>query len=243
MLFTKADWKTAALALVLIVSVAAGTRARAASVVDRRIQVAPTSMRDAVVITKVSVGGSEVNAKIPLGPCQVQPVTPFKADDNWLEGITLSFFNRTNKTIDYLEFTLRFSEAGNRGYNMRLGRIPENAAFLGKGRPGEAIVQDSTRQPLFFVPGQRLVVSVRDYFYQIKEGLEQQKPPAGFTQVLINPQVAFFDDGMKWAGGAYALPDPRQRGHWKYFDEKYFPGDIEDNLPPGRRWEPIPCGR
>jgi len=237
----KAYRSAVALALMFAAAMWFGPGAVSAFAAERRIEVAPTSMREAVMITRVTVGGSEVSARLLLGPCKMQPITPFAAGDDWLQDIAISLFNRTNKTIAAEQINLRFPETGQLVYSITLGRVPASAAFFGKGKPGEPIPQDPVRQPMVFLPGQTMVVHVGDYFDQIRVDLERVRPLAANTRVIIDRGVIFFDDGMKWVGGAYSVPDSQHRGQWKTLDPMYFPGDREDNWPPGHRWAPIPC--
>ncbi len=234
---------TGATALLAAAAVGLSSGAIPALATERRIEVAGLSMRDAVAVTKVTVGGREVQAKLLVGPCKFQSVVPFEAGDDWLENIAIYVFNRTNKTIALVRIQLRFPETGQQIYDVTIGRIPANAASFGKGRPGEPIPQDPIFQPMLFFPGETRVVHVGDYFGKIRAGLEQVRPLGAYTRVFIDPGLVFFDDGMRWAGNIYSVPDREHRGQWKYLDRLYFPGDRENNLPPGHRWAPDYCNQ
>ena len=200
-------------------------------------------MRDAVAITKVTVGSSEIQAGLYLGGCKRQPIETFEAGDDWLKDTTLSVFNRTNKTIAFQTIDLRFPEAGQRIYSIRLGRVPANAAFFGRGRVDESLPQADHLQALHFLPGQTLTIRVGDLIEQIRQRMESDRPLAAYTQVFVSSGEVFFEDGMRWSGNVFAIPNRQTAGAWKNMDELYFPGDREDNLPPGQHWIPVPCGR
>jgi hypothetical protein len=209
----------------------------------RQIEVAGLSMTDPAAVRTVTVGGSEVQARLALGTCKTQPVTPFDAGDDWIQNIAISVFNRTNKVIAAEEIHLLFPEAGNRIYGIMVGRIPANAAFYSRGRPGAVIPQGPEMQPMAFLPGETRLVHLGDYLGQIRESLEREKPLSAYTRVFISTGAIHFEDGMRWDANVYSVPDPKEPGRWTPQAGSYFPGDKEDNLPPGQRWTPTPCGQ
>jgi hypothetical protein len=194
----------------------------------------------AVMITKVTVGDSEVQCGLVVVPNKVQPVTPFQAGSDWLEKMTISLFNRTDRKIVYAEVSLGFPETGDGQtlpmltHSIQLGRIPEAAAF--SGRSGQPLPQDPARKPIAFLPGPTLVIHVGDYLGTIRESLERLFPSIEVSKCLIRIGPFFFEDGMRWDSGGFAVPDPEHRGKFKLLDDDYFPGNMLYNWPPGYRY-------
>jgi hypothetical protein len=57
-------------------------------------------INDAVMLTDISVGGKSINCGLFIKPRRViQPVEPFMRGLDWLQDMTISLLNRTNKTI------------------------------------------------------------------------------------------------------------------------------------------------
>ena len=55
---------------------------------------------DAVMISSVAVAGKPIECGLFIKPPSViQPVAPFQAGSDWLQQMTISLVNRTNKTI------------------------------------------------------------------------------------------------------------------------------------------------
>ncbi|SPF55329.1 exported hypothetical protein [Candidatus Sulfopaludibacter sp. SbA4] len=211
---------------------------------QRAIEVEPPStFRDPVLVSKVTVGGSEVQCKrpSPLGAEHLfEPITPFEWGDDWLQNIEIHLFNRTSRTIVFGRVVVAFSElgsgpaaSGRRVAFLDFGRIPANAAFFGDGKP---MPQNPDQQPLSWGPRQTIVVHVGDYIDKIRGQIHDEVP----TQVFIIKRPFFFADGMRWDGD-YAVPDPAHPGQWVAKEPLHFPGDREDNWPvPGQRWTPGP---
>jgi hypothetical protein len=198
------------------------------------------SRADAVMITKVTVGDSEVQCGLVVVPNKVQPVTPFQAGSDWLQEMSISLFNRTNRKIVFADVTLEFPETGDgiswpvRVYPIQLGRLPQVAAF--SGRTGQPLPQDPARKPIAFLPGPTLVIHVGDYIDGIRESLADLMPFADVSKCLIRIGPFFFEDGMRWDSGGFAVPDPERRGRFKRLDDDYFPGNMLLNWPPGYRY-------
>lgn len=213
----------------------------------RQIEVEPPSTyRDAVIVTRVTVGGMEVHFKRPSHLWALHPdagIAPFEWGDDWLENIEIQLFNRTTKTIVAGRLDLVFSDLGGdavprpgrRSVFLDFGRRPANAAFFGNGQP---IPQDPKQQPLSWGPGQTIVIRAKDYIDKIRLQTQDRVP----TQIFVIKHPVFFSDGMRWDGNYY-VPDPAHPGRWLATDPLYFPGDREDNWPlPGQRWIGIPQG-
>ncbi len=79
---------------------------------ERRIELAQQLPNDAVMITKVMLGNSEVKCGAPVGLREFQPVVPFEAGGDWLQNLTVELLNRTSKTIAWMDIVLEFPETG-----------------------------------------------------------------------------------------------------------------------------------
>ncbi len=68
---------------------------------------------DGVLISDVSVAGNTVECGLFIKPpLVIQPVTPFQAGGDWLQQMTISLVNRTNKTVVFGAITLTFLDTG-----------------------------------------------------------------------------------------------------------------------------------
>ena len=201
---------------------------------EKLIQVEGQHRNDAVAIVKVTLGNTEVECGLVISPTELQPVMPFQAGDDWLQNLTIYLLNRTDKTIVFGQTVLAFPETGDRSsekpmrvHAITLGRIPANAAF--SGRSGQPLRQNPSLQPISFAPGEVLPIHVGDHIDQISAS--DNMPFGALSKLIIRRTSFVFDDGMRWDGGAYSVPDPEHRGQWKRLDGGYFPGT--PTWPPG----------
>lgn len=217
-----------------------------------QIEIEPANMRNAVMITRVTVGGSEVQCGQlgPPGGPAVLPVTPFEAGDDWPQATEIYLFNRTNKTIVAGRIILALLktgiEAGPAALEMKsgvpiplihldFGVIPANA-FLSNGQP---FPHRAGERPVSLSPEQTLVIRVGDYADIVKRGLDQIAPNRAPARIFIIKGLFYFSDGMRWGSNLYSVPDASRPGQWIRQDEFYFPGNVEKNWPvPGHRWTP-----
>ncbi len=202
-------------------------------------QVEPQHRSDAVMITRITVGATDVQCGLVVGPGQVQPVAPFQAGNDWLQNMTIFLFNRTDKAIVAAHLTLGFPDTGDgrtrgqRVYPMQLGRRPEVDSI--NARTGQPIRQGLNLKPLAWEPGQTLVVHVGDYIDEIKGQVENDMPLSAVTKLRIHIGPFFFSDGMRWYLGYFAVPDPEHPGKFKNLPDAYFPGSQYQNYPPSLR--------
>jgi hypothetical protein len=199
------------------------------SAADKTITVEPLNRMDAVRITRVTLGGADVQCGLILSPTEVQPVTPVAASDDWLQNITIELLNRTDKNIVHGEITLDFPEkgAGTRDsprtvYVTGFGRYPAGVVTInGITRQPMVPRNDPDTKPVLLAPGQTMVFSVREYIEEIKRVVD----PKAISKVIIRRSSVLFDDAMRWdSGGGYSNPDPEHPGKWRYLDPSYFPG-------------------
>ncbi len=81
-----------------------------------------------------------------------------------------------------------------------------------------------------------MVVHVNDYMAEIESRLSNSPTPLAVTalnKLNVYRGVFYFEDGMRWEGGRYSVPDPDHPGKFKYLPVDYFPGKRAHNWPPG----------
>jgi hypothetical protein len=211
----------------------------AAAQMQRQVEVDIANKMQPVVVTKINLGNVTVQQGRfvkPVGAVQ-DPVTPFPADDDWIQNLTVYLFNRTNQTIVYAHFNFSFPETTNWATRFRavfpltLGRIPPEAAF----ENGRAIPQPPGSQPIMFRPGQTMAIRLGDYIDQIKAAVEPHRPLAALTTMGLGPATLFFDGGLRW-DGRFRVLDP-QTSAWRRIDDpNYFPGDPDGRWPGRPGW-------
>jgi hypothetical protein len=234
--FKQTSCKSLALGLLLVVSATVMLAAQGEKKIDCGVAVS----NDAVVITKTTVKDRVVECMAAPGPPNgrgpYQKAPAFLADDDWLENVTIYFFNRTNKTIVAADIIIGFPQTGDggspataqRSYTIILGRRPTIANF--HFRTGKQMPNDGT--PLSFRKEQTLAVHLRDHIEAIRENI-RDRLFVPVTEIMINPIQFIFDDGMSWnGGGQFSVPDEEHPGKWKHLPFTFFPGDVRANWPP-----------
>lgn len=196
---------------------------------------------DAVLISNVAVGGKTVECGLFIKPPTIdQPVTPFQAGSDWLRQMTISLVNRTSKTIVFGGISLHFMDTGDCsqaepcvGAQLRFGQRPLIDAY--DGRTGQPLRPEHPERPsLDWKPETTIVVHVSDDIAEIEEGLASRGfSLAAVTKVNVYRGVFYFDDGMAWSLGRFAVPDPAHPGKFKELPADYFPGRRGNNWPPG----------
>ena len=166
---------------------------------------APVQITDAVMITTIAVEGKPIECGLFVKPpVVVEPVTPFQAGPNWLQTMTISLINRTNKTIASGQITLAFLDAGDCRHtpcpagHIQLGQIPAIAAH--DGRTGKPLPNPGT-QPLDLKPDQVLAVHVGTCWNDIldESGLEKRMPVTAVSKVRIDIGLSFSRTGCDGA--------------------------------------------
>jgi len=197
-------------------------------------------------ITRVTVGKRPMLLGIPMSakqqrshPNLIHNTRPFQAGNDWLKDMTIYVKNRTDKTVAWLSLSLRFPETGNGRtepvwiYHVQLGRLPAVDVASIRTKDGKPLRIGSNAKPLDLQPGQEIVVHVGDYIDKIKAYVETAMPLFYVTKCDVSADDCAFDDGMRWAGGAFSVPDPAHPGKWMYFPSGYFPGNPRQYWPPG----------
>jgi len=228
--------KSLALGLLLVVSATVMLAAQGEKKIDCGVAVS----NDAVVITKTTVKERVVECMAAPGPPNgrgpYQKAPAFLADDDWLENVTIYFFNRTNKTIVWAGILIGFPQTGDGGspataqrtYSIELGHRPAIANF--NPRTGQQMRNEGV--PLAFGREQTLLVRLSDHIEAIRENI-RDRLFVPVTAIEITPIQFIFDDGMSWsAGGQFTMPDEEHPGKWKHLPFTFFPGDVRANWPP-----------
>jgi len=164
----KSPWKVASSAFMLVPACVLAVRCvnpepAAAAEAERRVQLDPVETVYAVVPVKVTLGGSVVqNCRVYHGRSkEADPITPFRAGDDWIEQLSIYLLNRTNKTIVSQQVLVGFPESAGSGppraVLLQLGGIPASAPYA------SSMPRPDTRQPISFQPGQVIAVHLSDY--------------------------------------------------------------------------------
>jgi len=114
----------------------------------------------------------------------VQPVIPFQATPDWLQEMTITLINRTNKAIVYGGIIFHFLDTGDcksqpcAGTEIHFGQLPAVDAYYARtGKP----VKNRGTAPLNWGPEQTFVVHVSEYIPQIEQSLNKFMPVTDVT--------------------------------------------------------------
>ena len=213
----------------------------------RVLQVAHNT--DAVLISDVSVSGNPLECGLykkatqtpfPVNsPGYVQPFTPFQAPADWLSNMDISLVNRTSRNIAFGELSIFLLDTGDcskaapcTSVSIRFGNIP--AAGLFNTLTKEPIPAEPARPALNWQGEQTLVIHVKDYLPQITQALSNTNMPVtSINKVSVARVLFYFDSGMRWEGGRFAIPDASHPGSFIDAPDSFFPGKRGHNFPPG----------
>jgi hypothetical protein len=192
---------------------------------------------DPVTITKVLVGDQQIQPGVSTGPREVQPGTPFQADEDWLKNMSISLKNRTDKVIVRAEVQLWFPDTGDGSsapvtvYTITLGQRPDIDSFASHG---QKLPPEPGKPPLLIAPGQTVVVHFADYLDAMQSRVEEKLSFTQVTRVAIQRLKFYFADGMIWDDlHGFGVPDPNHPGQFSYMDRnRFFPGDPRNDWPP-----------
>lgn len=197
----------------------------------------PQNRMDGVIITKITVGNQQIQPGVSSGAREDKIGQMFLADDNWLKNMSITLMNRTDKIIVRASIELYFPDTGDgspsrpvTSFPITLGQLPEIDSFTSKG---EKRRPETSRKPLFWTPGQTLVIRLTDYIDEIQSVVEEKTSFSQVTRVAIDRILFFFADGLRWGTlEGFAMPDPNQPGKYTNMGPRYFPGNPTQNLPP-----------
>ena len=204
------------------------------------VQLGIQTVWDAVWITKAEIGNQFLlNEYDPYNsplPGEIVPGQDFVKGNNWLKDMNIYLINRTELPIAWLSINLIFPQTANGKetwiYSIQMGRIPDVAAISARtGKPFPPGLPGS--KSLGLQPGGRLTIHVSDYMDKIDKYLKNTLPVSALSEVNIQLDVCFFENGLRYSGGSgFAQPDPQHSGQWVYLPTRqFFPGNIHKYLP------------
>ena len=211
-----------------------------AAQLDRQVQVPPEGAFSPVVVAYVTLGDVVVQKCRVVKPRTEppDPTTPFYANDDWIQNLTVYLLNRTDKPIVFLTVAFSFPDTTVRqsraAFSVNLGVIPPSALFDLNGRPVK-VKQPPGTEPIFFGPGEMMPIHLADYLDRIDIKRSLPASLAAMTTIDVVPQPGtIFADGM-WFNAGYRVFDPKT-STWRRMDDGYFPGHPGRNLPGRPGW-------
>jgi hypothetical protein len=135
----------------------------------------------------------------------------FPGEDDWLNGLTISVKNSSDKAIIFLSVSVRLLRPGAEDSAQRQ---PSYRHELIYGRDPSSPA--SADQPKSIKPGEtvEMVLSAEDYD-SIRAILKQLNYPASVKQAQVVLNTVIFDDDTMWKGGGILRRDPNDRQKWK----------------------------
>jgi hypothetical protein len=229
----------AALAFMLLLVLTTGIlrpAVSAAAPTERRVAINATTRRTPIVVTKVTLADTVVQE----GRMSVRDsTTPFTAEDDWIQNLRLYLYNRTNKTVVFMQINLGFVE--NDG---PISSMPNTFLTLGRRPPPPGVNGPSSGpEPISFLPGQTMVLNLQDYIAQIRSGVEPMIHLTKTRSLFIFINDCFFADGTLTSGDNYWRRDPQNPSQWLRMDSTYFPGDSNLSWPGHANWDGAPGER
>lgn len=157
-----------------------------------------------------------------LGDISVQPNTPFLAQTDCLEKLSIVLKNKTHKKITAAVIHLDFpdtesAEHPRMGHQVQLGPWPEHALYTRNGRR----VHQKPTGPFALLPGQEAIVPLSPEYGAIKAFIETRQPMRTIKVCWVRLQLFYFDDGTRWALSNYERPDLEHPG-------RYIPITLDD---------------
>jgi hypothetical protein len=133
----------------------------------------------------------------------------FRAEDDWMKGLTFSVKNTSEKTIIYIEIELSFPR------HKGAPEEPEAHDRIIYGHypalPGETATPHPDQPPIR--PSETVDVVLKD-FDGIREFLNSTHYPVSINRLEVSVGDVVFDDGIKWSGGGLFRRDPENPGGW-----------------------------
>ncbi len=178
----------------------------------RTVQLEQSFSKDPVKIIRVMEGNVEV-----------KPGVPFEAGDEWFKDLSVVIKNVSRKKIVFARIQVRFPETGDGtkehptvGDQSSAGQMPDHAPY--SGITGQRL-NDPPRDPILVEPGHEVTIPVisrlgDDHFEGIKSMIESRQSLSSVTSCVVGLSSFYFDDGTKWASGAYYRPDPSIPGKY-----------------------------
>jgi hypothetical protein len=127
----------------------------------------------------------------------------FGEEDDWLQGLTVTVQNLSDKAIARIELKLAFPRAGG-------GSSPETAIYMiGMGYGKEPADVPPEEVLKLVLPGETVDVKLLEVNVPfIKEDLEKLGYEQPIKHARISVRSVTFVDGSEWAGGEIFYPNP-----------------------------------
>jgi len=134
----------------------------------------------------------------------------FEEDEDWLDGLTVTVKNISNKTVDYIELNLEFPAPDHSAPE------PESVDHLLYGTypqlPGQEVTPHPDQPPL--QAGAKADLVLTDY-EGLRDFLVQTKKSTSVKQIQISISEVIFDNGTKWSGGQLFRRNPDHPNRWE----------------------------
>lgn len=140
------------------------------------------------------------------GLMAVNADTKFRADDDWLRGLTLRLKNKSDKSIVYAEIRVYVptSETEDQpvALSLRYGVLPEAQGARSNSLP-------------LVAQGNHMTVTLLDEEYELGKNLVREKRGnSTYNHAEIRVGMVVFDDGTAWRNGFRIHRDPNDPGRW-----------------------------
>lgn len=154
--------------------------------------------------TPVEVG----EAKLKRGAAEFDKVFT-ESDDDWLEGLTISVRNTSNKTIVFIEFSLTLFD---KDEGPLPGRIPFSFPFFYAS--SEVSNRSDGSRPV--QPGESVKVTLSsEEFDKLKTHLLNSDYPISYRNADVRLDKVLFADGELWYKGQLFYRDPNNPQRYK----------------------------
>lgn len=152
---------------------------------------------DAVFISNVAVAGKPIEGGLFIKAPGVHPAAPFQAGSDWLQQMTISLVNRTNKTIVFGSILLHFLDTGDCsssqpcvGAALSFGQRPLADSY--NSRTGQLMRPEPFERPsIEWKAGQTFVVHVSDYIDEIAGNLSNAPHPLAVTDITQDKRLSW----------------------------------------------------
>jgi len=138
-------------------------------------------------------------------------------DDEWMDGLTVSVRNKSDKALTYVQVTLDFPKVENSAEDEE----PPLAYFLYFGtreKPDAAAPLPSIK------PGEVVELTLTTERYDIlKRHLQELKYSRGIKKVKMTLHAVIFEDDLMWNSGVMMRRDPNDPYRWHAIRQSHTP--------------------
>lgn len=153
-----------------------------------------------IIITNVKLGPHDVNLNAPFED----------EDDEWIRNLSFKLRNHSTKNVTYIGVNVFIPGETN-------GTVPGMVQQFRFGQqPGSP---NLTNPSVLITPGEAIDVSIPATKYQsIKQFIDTTQPQRKVASVMVKVYLVLFEDGTKWDGGQFYLPDSTERFGFRKID-------------------------